>query len=185
MTPIHTINWVDPLGLYSWGEFFGDSSNTIAGFGDYVSFGVSDIIRKQMGINDVVDKCSKAYKFGKYTGIGYSLSTAIVSLFNAGAKTVLYSGEWAIEAALAGKGNGIILAETIGGRILNAIEKMSFRLTGKQLPDIVWKISSGFFAGNAKGTIQVYGSYPRAKSIFLTVKLHVVSFLRNATFIFR
>jgi hypothetical protein len=45
-------------------------SNFAAGFGDSLTFGLTDWIREQMGINDVVDKCSGFYKAGEYVEVG-------------------------------------------------------------------------------------------------------------------
>ena len=75
------IDFADPLGLYSWGEFLGDSSNVIAGAGDTLSFGLSAYARNQWGdffygnTPRAVNTCSGSYKIG--IGAGVALSTAI------------------------------------------------------------------------------------------------------------
>ena len=64
------INLTDPMGL-DWLE---NLSNFAAGFGDSLTFGLTDWIREQMGINDVVDKCSGWYKGGEYTEIAAEIA---------------------------------------------------------------------------------------------------------------
>src|SRR5262249_50781991 len=46
-----------------------------AGLGDNLSFGLTAFIRKKMGVDGTVDKCSGLYSAGEWTGI--ALSTAI------------------------------------------------------------------------------------------------------------
>lgn len=45
-----------------------------AGFGDTLSFGITDKIRDWNGTNYVVDKCSGAYSAGEWTGIAYGFA---------------------------------------------------------------------------------------------------------------
>ncbi len=52
----------------------GYASNFSAGFGDTISFGLTDWIRDQMGTNSVVDKQSSTYTAGKISG--YALEAA-------------------------------------------------------------------------------------------------------------
>jgi uncharacterized protein RhaS with RHS repeats len=47
------VNFIDPYGLYSFDEFVQDAANYSAGFGDTISFGLTDWVRDQMGTNDV------------------------------------------------------------------------------------------------------------------------------------
>ena len=75
------INLYDPLGLIehgSWayhlltgrsGDFIENAANAFTGFGDSLSFGVSQKIRKAMGTDHLVDKCSKSYKGGEWAGV--------------------------------------------------------------------------------------------------------------------
>lgn len=70
------ISNIDPLGLW----WFGDSLpqgfvNATAGFGDTLSFNLTNYVRDRMGTNGVVDKCSKAYAGGQVAGI--ALATAM------------------------------------------------------------------------------------------------------------
>jgi RHS repeat-associated protein len=65
------IDYIDPLGLWALGDplppWVVDYS---AGFGDTLSFGLTNYIRNQEGTNGVVDKCSGAYTAGQISGIG-------------------------------------------------------------------------------------------------------------------
>jgi len=55
-------------------QSFDDSTaNFAAGFGDSLSFGLTDLARQGLGI-DGVDKCSAAYRYGEYTEIGVELA---------------------------------------------------------------------------------------------------------------
>jgi RHS repeat-associated protein len=64
----NSTNLVDPTGLWS----ASDNSDTIAGWGDNVTFGLTKEIRRQLGIDDV-DYCSDAYRAGSYAGIAMSM----------------------------------------------------------------------------------------------------------------
>ena len=100
------VNYTDPMGLY-WLE---DLSNFSAGFGDTISFGATRWIRQQMGTDDVVNKCSDAYRAGSwgafalggsrlaYAGLakGYSMvasSGAAASAFRSGLRTAFGGGK--------------------------------------------------------------------------------------------
>jgi RHS repeat-associated protein len=90
------INNTDPWGLYSWDEFLQDAANFSAGFGDSLTFGLTDWIRDQMGTNDVVDKCSGAYKWGERAEIGFELasmgaSAALKGLARGAARREVYN----------------------------------------------------------------------------------------------
>lgn len=62
--------YIDPSGL-AWLE---NASNFAAGFGDMMSFGITQKIRKAMGINDVVDESGGWYKGGEYSGIAFDVA---------------------------------------------------------------------------------------------------------------
>lgn len=62
------------LGLYSMDEFVNDAANASAGFGDTISFGLTDWVRDQMGTNGGINKCSGAYSGGEWAGIGYGFA---------------------------------------------------------------------------------------------------------------
>jgi RHS repeat-associated protein len=68
------VNFSDPFGLCpEWVDGMPCNLNSIAsfaaGFGDEVSFGLTDKIRDRMGTNDVVDKDGSAYFGGKVAGV--------------------------------------------------------------------------------------------------------------------
>jgi hypothetical protein len=60
------------MGLYSLDDFLADAANFTAGFGDTLTWGVTNAIRDQMGTNDVVNRCSGMYSAGEWTGVGAS-----------------------------------------------------------------------------------------------------------------
>jgi hypothetical protein len=68
------LSYSDPMGLYSWPEFVDDAANASAGFGDTISFGITDWIRYQLEVNGSVDKCSAAYSGGEWAGVGYGFA---------------------------------------------------------------------------------------------------------------
>ena len=68
------VNWVDPWGL-DWLQNLSDFS---AGFGDTLTFGITRWIRKQLGSDDIVNKCSDWYKGGEWTGVAYSIATGLI-----------------------------------------------------------------------------------------------------------
>ncbi|WP_370388589.1 RHS repeat-associated core domain-containing protein [Snodgrassella alvi] len=61
------LTYLDPYGLYSWGNFIDDASNFSGGFGDAVSFGGTKWIRKKYDIGNV-DDCSGLYGVGQVGG---------------------------------------------------------------------------------------------------------------------
>jgi RHS repeat-associated protein len=61
------VNSIDPTGLFL-GIHIGDVSNCAAGFGDSLSFGLTQKVRKKMGTDGVVDPDSKCYKAGSLAG---------------------------------------------------------------------------------------------------------------------
>ena len=67
--------YLDPYGLWAYGDPLPDwLVNGAAGFGDDLSFGITDKIRDAMGTNDVVDKCSKSYAGGEAAGMAVGLA---------------------------------------------------------------------------------------------------------------
>ena len=69
------MNLIDPYGLWALGDPLPQGLvDFSAGFGDTLSFGLTDWVRDQMGTNGVVDKCSGAYSGGEWSGIGLSLA---------------------------------------------------------------------------------------------------------------
>jgi len=156
-------------------------SNFFAGFGDGLSFGITNLIREGLDLNSQVDKCSGLYNAGWYGGFLYGLALPGVGSLNAGARSVFYSGEGALKAAQLGKGSAQILADTVGGKVLNAINANVIRL-----PDFVWNAASAIFSANAKGTAQVFlrGEISNA-SVWIRVERPILTWLRNATIVTR
>jgi uncharacterized protein RhaS with RHS repeats len=68
------VNLVDPSGTTSWWIQLADGAgNVAAGFGDSISFGITDWVREQMGTNGVLDKCGKGYFAGEVGAFLYDL----------------------------------------------------------------------------------------------------------------
>ena len=64
------VNAFDPLGLWEFGDPLPQGLvNAAAGFGDALSFGLTDLARNALGTNDVVNKCSGAYGGGELAGV--------------------------------------------------------------------------------------------------------------------
>jgi len=63
------LNYWDPYGLYSYDEFIEDAANFSAGFGDTISFGLTDYVRSKLDI-DGVNMCSPVYSAGQYAELG-------------------------------------------------------------------------------------------------------------------
>jgi RHS repeat-associated protein len=197
-TENNPINFVDPLGLYSWNEFWGDAGNLSSGFADTLSKDIllsldfyrilnsfvelpspTQAIRQIVGADDVVDPCSGWYKGGKWGAYAWETAAGGGGSLNAGSRTVLYSGKGALEAAQAVKGSGMILAETIGGKGLNYLERQIVRLGGKGLPQKVWDAASGVFAANAKAEVQIFLRNPSLRGVYNRIERPVLNFFNN------
>jgi RHS repeat-associated protein len=162
------IGAIDPLGL----DAVDNVANLAAGLGDTISLGVTSWIRKKLEINDVIDECSWSYTTGKWAGWLHGIALGVVGSLNAGARTVLYSGEGALEAARLGKGAGMLLENTVGGKLLNFVNRNVF-----ELPDSVWKVSSGIFASNAKGQVAAFLRNPNTQAIYNTVEVPAMNLI--------
>jgi len=89
----NAVNGIDPYGLYSIDNFIQDVANFSAGFGDTISFGLTDWIRDQMGTNYVVDKCSGVYTTGEVSGYAWDVAAggaAVKSLSRYGARLAVH-----------------------------------------------------------------------------------------------
>lgn len=64
----------DPYGLFELPLVPQEVVDASAGIGDALSLGLTDLIRDALDINTVVDKCSDAYRRGKYAGYGLGAS---------------------------------------------------------------------------------------------------------------
>jgi RHS repeat-associated protein len=164
------VYFVDPLGL----DALDSAANYAAGFGDMVTFGVTNYIREGLGVNHVVDQCSTAYSAGWWTGMLHQLAFSGAGAFHGGARSVFYSGEGALDAARAGKGAGRLLEDTLGGQVINLVNRHIITL-----PDSAWKTASGIFAANAKGEVKVFSQSPKATSIFNAVEAPVLGFVNR------
>jgi len=67
------INWIDPYGL----DLLDDAANYSAGFGDFLTLGLTSGARELMDINEGVNSCSAAYKAGEWTGVGWSAAMLV------------------------------------------------------------------------------------------------------------
>ena len=154
------VNLIDPSGRDTW-DVLGDASNFSNGFADTLTsgFGLTDLlglrslnqyIHKGMGTDDLVDPCAGLYNAGQWAGDLWGAAIGPVGSLNAGARSVFYSGEGALEAARLGKGAGMLLEDTLGGRALKALDR---RVT---LPTAVWDAASTIFSLNTKGTVPVF-----------------------------
>jgi len=124
-------------------------ANVAAGFGDTISFGLTDWIRSA-GDNNVVDKCSFGYSAGKWAGYLHGVAFSGAGLLNGGARTVLWSGgETARNAARAAGGR--LLEDTLGGKLLNLVNDNVLTV-----PKSVWEGASAVFSANAKGEVRVF-----------------------------
>lgn len=64
------ISYYDPYGLWAWGDLIPQGVvDFSAGFGDTVSFGLTNWARNQMGTNGAVNKCSGDYTAGEVAGV--------------------------------------------------------------------------------------------------------------------
>ena len=86
-----------------------------------LSFGITSYVRNELGVNNLVDQCSTAYSAGWWSGMLHQLAFTGVGAFHGGARTVLYSGEGALEAARAVKGAGRLLEDPMGGQLLKVV----------------------------------------------------------------
>lgn len=67
------VNWIDPSGHLRVGGLkvlpsLQDTSDFAAGFGDGASFGITQRIRREIGVDDVVGYCSSNYTGGNIAG---------------------------------------------------------------------------------------------------------------------
>lgn len=84
------VNAFDPLGLWEFGDPLPQGLvNAAAGFGDALSFGLTDLARNALGTNDVVNHCSGAYGIAHDVGTAYALAMGIGRLAYAGAAKAL------------------------------------------------------------------------------------------------
>ncbi|MCP5005045.1 MAG: hypothetical protein GY941_14090 [Planctomycetes bacterium] len=76
------VNFIDPSGL----DWLDTSANFSAGLGDALLLGLGDNLRHALGMGDIVDTCSNAYKYGGWasfafgtTRLGYAAAAKVGS----------------------------------------------------------------------------------------------------------
>jgi hypothetical protein len=148
-----------------------------AGFGDTISFGATRWLRRSGGYNHVVDTKTGSYFSGEVAGYIHATLTAGAGAFNGGARTVLYTGRGSRVIANLAKGAGVMIDDTLGGKVLFAL--------GTKVPQSPWKAASALFAANAKGDVLVFlrGTL-RPGATFVTTEKPIIELLGNARMIF-
>lgn len=87
------LSFYDPLGLWAIGDPFPKGMvDASAGFGDTLSFNLTNRIRSGMGTNGVVNKCSGAYRGGELAVVGLGLAMGGAGLARGGLRFEL--GNW-------------------------------------------------------------------------------------------
>jgi RHS repeat-associated protein len=75
------VNFVDPSGL-AWTDYIPDFPQWLvdgsAGFGDAISWGLTEEFRKEYGYNNAVSQCSTSYKVGDWGGFGLGLGKSLL-----------------------------------------------------------------------------------------------------------
>jgi RHS repeat-associated protein len=146
------------------------AANIVAGFGDSVSFGLT---RHARGNDAVVDECSLSYRLGSWAGFFHGLAMGGASLLNGGAKTILWSGTGAREAAEAARNGGKLLTDTPLGRLLDVIDEVY------NLPKPIWSGASRVFASNAQGEVRAFLKEPSANGIYNTVERPTIDLINK------
>jgi hypothetical protein len=147
-------DWLDRLSDFS------------AGFGDMVSFGATRFLRDRVFsdfYSNTVNYDSTSYTAGEVTGVAASVALGGAQSLNAGARSVFYSGKGALDAARAGRGAGLLLENTAGGKVLNVVDRLLAK-GGMDMPQKVWDGASWVFARNAKIGSQAFLRSPLSAS---------------------
>ena len=82
------VNFYDPDGLFALPVLPQGVVDAVTGFGDAISFGLTDVIRDVMDTNGVVDKCSSAYAGGAFVANFVDLKRGAASGLKAAAKKI-------------------------------------------------------------------------------------------------
>ena len=175
------VNFIDPSGRNIW-DMLGGASDFSNGFADTLTsgFGLTNLLgfrslnqylHRWMGTDDFVDPCSGLYSAGQWAGDLWGTAIGPVGSLNAGARSVFYSGKDALTAARLGKGAGMLLEDTLGGRLLKALDSRA------NLPAAVWDAASSIFALNAKGTATVFLNSPKAASTWVQYESPILNLL--------
>ncbi|HEY7165683.1 MAG TPA: tandem-95 repeat protein [Candidatus Binatia bacterium] len=163
------INQLDPFGL----DPVDVVANIAAGFGDVVSFGLTNRVREIEGWNRVIETCSTGYSVGWWAGMGHQIAFSGIGSFNGGARTVLWSGKGARGWAETAKGTGTLLSDTVGGKFLSILDDYV------KLPKPVWNAASEIFAANAKGEVRAFLIDAPTSGTFQTTEVPVLNFMNN------
>jgi RHS repeat-associated protein len=66
--------YTDPLGLWEWGDPLPQGLvDFTAGFGDHLSFGLTNVVREATGLNGVVNKCDGLYAAGRKSALAMEI----------------------------------------------------------------------------------------------------------------
>jgi hypothetical protein len=121
------INHIDPDG-HDWTDWdLSGTANIAAGFGDGLSFGLTDLIRNATNSNDQVDHCSSSYRGSHVAGTAFSMIAGMGRVAYAGAARAIP-----------------LMVEASGGEVAAALEASVLRNTLK-----------GIFRGGAS-TFRIY-----------------------------
>jgi len=67
-------------------DWFDELTNYVAGWGDALSFGLTNRVREWAGVNDAVDMSSSAYAAGSLTGSVHGLAMGASGLIHTAAR---------------------------------------------------------------------------------------------------
>jgi len=172
-TANNPVNGMDPDGL----DWLDNAANFSAGWGDTLTFGATKWGRLGAGelvgagdANEGIDYNSGWYHGGQVAGYVNGIALGPAGTLNGGARSVFYSGQGALAAARAGKGTGLLLEDTFGGKVLNAADGALRNRFGRGFPGGFWKGPSAIYALNAKGTATAFLRNPGTKSVWNTVE---------------
>ncbi|NJL29610.1 MAG: RHS repeat-associated core domain-containing protein [Thermoanaerobaculia bacterium] len=117
------VNLVDPTGFDWVDSSLQVLSDFSGGFGDTLSFGLTAKIRKAMGVEHVVDRCSGLYTGGKIFGVGVSLAlgAGIGSRLASRAEQGLEWSHW-IPQRYTSPVPGSIVNSPLNGRFLTPVQ---------------------------------------------------------------
>jgi RHS repeat-associated protein len=166
------INFVDPQGTEDhWYDEFDTShdgwlqrtGDFFAGFGDFISGGLTQELRSMTGIDSAVNPCSDAYLAGEIAGVAHTLATALLGnpragaapplCFVAGTQVATPTGPRSIEEIRPGD---MVLAADHDGEIV--VESVSRRFVTPSAAVI--ELSLLDQSTSAESTIHVTGEHP-------------------------
>jgi RHS repeat-associated protein len=160
----------DPIFVFGGADVRSGLVVGLSAVGSSASFGIWN------GGSARYDPTYKTSKVFADVGVTAASFAVPVGSLSAGARTVFYSGDGALEAARAGKGAGMLLEDTVGGRILNAVDRALLR-QGRAVPRGVWRAASALYALNAKGkVVTAFVMNSKLGSIYMTVERPILYF---------